>query len=176
MCGPTGIGVLYGKAQTSDAMPPFLGGGDMIKEVKLRSFRPNDVPHKFEAGTPAIAEAVGLGAAVQYLLVTWHVLYLSPRTRHHGVRPGALGGGAGPPAVRDRWQTSAAVSYRSHLTASIRTMLRRSWIVMGWQSAPGTIALSRFMSASEFQQAPGPASTCTLPGRKWMPSSAACTR
>jgi len=67
MCGPTGIGVLYGKSALLEAMPPFLGGGDMIKEVKLRSFRPNALPHKFEAGTPAIAEAVGFGAAVDYL-------------------------------------------------------------------------------------------------------------
>jgi cysteine desulfurase/selenocysteine lyase len=67
MCGPTGIGALYGKAALLEAMPPFLGGGDMIREVKLRSFRPNTLPHKFEAGTPAIAEAVGFGAAVDYL-------------------------------------------------------------------------------------------------------------
>jgi cysteine desulfurase/selenocysteine lyase len=67
MCGPTGIGALYGKTELLESMPPFLGGGDMIKEVKLRSFRPNTVPHKFEAGTPAIAEAVGFGAAVDYL-------------------------------------------------------------------------------------------------------------
>ena len=67
MCGPTGIGVLYGKVELLEAMPPFLGGGDMIKEVKLRSFRPNSIPYKFEAGTPAIAEAVGFGAAVDYL-------------------------------------------------------------------------------------------------------------
>ncbi len=67
MCGPTGIGALYGRAELLESMPPFLGGGDMIKEVKLRSFRPNSIPHKFEAGTPAIAEAVGFGAAVDYL-------------------------------------------------------------------------------------------------------------
>jgi len=67
MCGPTGMGVLYGKSALLEAMPPFLGGGDMIKEVKLRSFRPNTLPHKFEAGTPAIAEAIGLSAAVDYL-------------------------------------------------------------------------------------------------------------
>ncbi|MEW6241392.1 MAG: cysteine desulfurase [Chloroflexota bacterium] len=67
MCGPTGIGALYGRAELLEAMPPFLGGGDMIKEVKLRSFRPNSLPHKFEAGTPAIAEAVGFGVAVDYL-------------------------------------------------------------------------------------------------------------
>jgi cysteine desulfurase/selenocysteine lyase len=67
MCGPTGIGALYGKTALLESMPPFLGGGAMIKEVKLRSFRPNTVPHKFEAGTPAIAEAIGFGAAVDYL-------------------------------------------------------------------------------------------------------------
>lgn len=67
MLGPTGIGILYGKEHLLDAMPPFLGGGDMIKRVKLRSFAANDLPHKFEAGTPAIAEAIGLGAAVDYL-------------------------------------------------------------------------------------------------------------
>ena len=67
MCGPTGIGALYGKAELLEAMPPFLGGGDMIKVVQLRSFRANTLPHKFEAGTPAIAEAIGFGAAVDYL-------------------------------------------------------------------------------------------------------------
>jgi cysteine desulfurase/selenocysteine lyase len=67
MCGPTGIGILYGKEALLEAMPPFIGGGDMIRKVFLRSFTPNDLPHKFEAGTPAIAEAIGLGAAVAYL-------------------------------------------------------------------------------------------------------------
>ncbi len=67
MLGPTGIGVLWGKLEMLSAMPPFLGGGDMIKKVYLRSFTANDLPHKFEAGTPAIAEAIGLGAAVDYL-------------------------------------------------------------------------------------------------------------
>jgi cysteine desulfurase/selenocysteine lyase len=67
MCGPTGIGVLYGKTHLLESMPPFLGGGDMIREVHLGSFKPNALPHKFEAGTPAIAEAVGFGEAVDYL-------------------------------------------------------------------------------------------------------------
>lgn len=67
MCGPTGIGILYGKSVLLESMPPFLGGGDMIKEVKLKSFRANTLPHKFEAGTPAIAESVGFGAAIDYL-------------------------------------------------------------------------------------------------------------
>ena len=67
MLGPTGIGILYGKESLLDAMPPFLGGGDMIKRVQLDGFRANTLPHKFEAGTPAIAEAIGFGAAVDYL-------------------------------------------------------------------------------------------------------------
>ena len=67
MCAPTGIGVLYGRKQLLQSMPPFLGGGDMIKRVHLRSFAPNELPYKFEAGTMAIAEAIGLGAAVDYL-------------------------------------------------------------------------------------------------------------
>lgn len=67
MCGPTGIGVLYGRQSLLEAMPPFLGGGDMIKRVQLRGFTANDLPYKFEAGTPAIAEAIGFGAAVAFL-------------------------------------------------------------------------------------------------------------
>ena len=67
MCGPTGIGVLYAKRHLLEAMPPFLGGGDMIGTVTLEGFTPNELPWKFEAGTPAIAEAIGLGAAVDYL-------------------------------------------------------------------------------------------------------------
>jgi cysteine desulfurase/selenocysteine lyase len=67
MLGPTGIGVLYGKEELLEEMPPFLGGGDMIKKVTFDGFSCNALPHKFEAGTPAVAEAVGLGAAVDYL-------------------------------------------------------------------------------------------------------------
>ena len=67
MCGPTGIGVLYGKRELLDAMPPFMGGGDMIRKVTFDGFLPNDLPWKFEAGTPRIAEAIGLGAAIEYL-------------------------------------------------------------------------------------------------------------
>lgn len=65
--GPTGIGVLYGKAALLDAMPPWQGGGDMIREVSFAGTTWNDLPYKFEAGTPNIAGAVGLGAAIRYL-------------------------------------------------------------------------------------------------------------
>ena len=67
MCGPTGIGILYGKRALLEEMPPYMGGGDMIRRVTLEGFTPNELPYKFEAGTPAIAEAIGLGAAVDYL-------------------------------------------------------------------------------------------------------------
>jgi cysteine desulfurase/selenocysteine lyase len=67
MCGPTGIGVLFGKERILSDIPPFMGGGDMIRKVALRSFTPNELPYKFEAGTPAIAEGIGFGAAIDYL-------------------------------------------------------------------------------------------------------------
>ena len=67
MCAPTGIGFLYGKEALLEAMPPFFGGGEMISEVFLDHFTVGELPHKFEAGTPAIGEAIALGAAVDYL-------------------------------------------------------------------------------------------------------------
>ena len=67
MCGPTGIGVLWGREEILDSMPPFLGGGEMILDGRRDGFTPNELPHKFEAGTPPIAEIIGLGAAVSFL-------------------------------------------------------------------------------------------------------------
>lgn len=65
--GPTGIGVLYGKVNLLDAMPPYQGGGDMISKVTFEKTLYNELPHKFEAGTPDIAGAIGLGAAIEYV-------------------------------------------------------------------------------------------------------------
>jgi cysteine desulfurase/selenocysteine lyase len=67
MCAPTGIGFLYGKREILKEMPPFMGGGEMIDQVYLDRFTFGELPHKFEAGTPAIGEAIALGAAVDYL-------------------------------------------------------------------------------------------------------------
>jgi cysteine desulfurase / selenocysteine lyase len=67
MCGPTGIGALWGRAELLDATPPFLGGGNMISDVRLDGFTPAPVPAKFEAGTMPIIEAIGFGAAVDFL-------------------------------------------------------------------------------------------------------------
>lgn len=67
MCGPTGVGVLWGRRELLEDMPPFLAGGDMILRVELEHSEWAALPNKFEAGTPAIAEAIGLGAAIDYL-------------------------------------------------------------------------------------------------------------
>ncbi|NED93945.1 cysteine desulfurase [Phytoactinopolyspora alkaliphila] len=67
LCGPTGIGVLWGRGEVLDGLPPFLGGGEMIETVAMDGSTFAPIPHKFEAGTPPIAQAVGLGAAVDYL-------------------------------------------------------------------------------------------------------------
>jgi cysteine desulfurase/selenocysteine lyase len=108
MVGPTGIGALYGRAAVLDAMPPFLAGGSMIRKVTLERSTYADVPQRFEAGTPAIAEAAGFGAAVKYLQglgMEWvrareHTLtaYLLealatiPDLTIHGPSPGERGG------------------------------------------------------------------------------------
>ncbi len=65
--GPTGIGILYGKRELLESMPPFLGGGDMIESVDRTGFSPAELPRKFEAGTPSIADAIGLGASIEWI-------------------------------------------------------------------------------------------------------------
>ena len=67
MLGPTGIGVLWAREDVLDGMPAFLGGGEMIRDVRLDGWTPNEIPWRFEAGTPPIAEVIGLGAAIDYL-------------------------------------------------------------------------------------------------------------
>ncbi len=109
MCAPTGIGFLYGKLDLLRSMPPFLGGGEMIADVFLDHATYADLPHKFEAGTPAIAEAIGLGAAVDYLTnigmnqihayeeeltaYLFHRLKEIPELRIYGPQPNADGSG-----------------------------------------------------------------------------------
>jgi len=105
MCGPTGIGVLYGREALLEAMPPFLGGGDMIRRVGWETSTWNDLPWKFEAGTPAIVEGAGLGAAVDYLsAITLEAIAAHDRelTAYGMERLGALPGLhiPGPPAER----------------------------------------------------------------------------
>jgi cysteine desulfurase/selenocysteine lyase len=91
MLGPTGIGALWGRRELLEAMPPFLGGGEMIREVKLRESKWNELPWKFEAGTMAIAEAVGFGAAI-----AGDGPRVRPRPRAGGLDHGAARRGARP--------------------------------------------------------------------------------
>ena len=87
MCGPSGIGALWGRAELLDATPPFLGGGNMIADVRIDGYLPAPVPAKFEAGTPPITEAIGFGAAVDYLSAIGLDAVQSPRAGAHGLRP-----------------------------------------------------------------------------------------
>ncbi len=109
MCAPTGIGFLYGKLELLEAMPPFFGGGEMIAEVYLDHSTYAELPHKFEAGTPAIGEAIALGAAVDYLMsigmdkihayeaeltaYLWQQLAQIPEITLYGPKPDANGEG-----------------------------------------------------------------------------------
>ncbi|MDE2365334.1 MAG: cysteine desulfurase [Betaproteobacteria bacterium] len=95
LCGPTGIGILYGKAELLERMQPFKGGGDMILSVTFEKTIYNSVPHKFEAGTPPIAAAIGLGAAVDYLsaigldrIAAYELELLNYATEQMSVMPG----------------------------------------------------------------------------------------
>ena len=84
--GPTGIGVLYGKRALLEAMPPYQGGGDMISSVTFEKTTYNDLPYKFEAGTPDIAGAIGLGAAIEYVDAAWDRQHCRTRARAAGLR------------------------------------------------------------------------------------------
>jgi len=95
MFGPTGIGILYGKSQWLEKMPPYQGGGDMILSVTFDKTTYNAIPHKFEAGTPPIAAAIGLGAAVDYLseigmrgIAAWELELLTYATAQMEALPG----------------------------------------------------------------------------------------
>ena len=109
MLGPSGIGALWARAELLEAMPPFLGGGEMIRDVRLDGFTTNDVPWKFEAGTPPIAEAVGFGAAVDYL----------DGARHgRGPRPRDALTGYALDALRDRFGDRSRSTARA--TSTVR--------------------------------------------------------
>ncbi len=94
--GPTGIGVLWGKREILDQLPPFLGGGEMIETVSMERSTYAGIPHKFEAGTPPIVQAVGLGAAVDYLA---HIGMDAIRDHEHAITAYALSGLATVPGL-----------------------------------------------------------------------------
>ena len=147
MLGPTGIGVLWARDELLEAMPPFLGGGEMIRDVRLDGFTPNDLPWKFEAGTPPIAEAVGLGAAVDYLDALGMDAVRAHEIDAHRLRPAHASPSAsattsriyGPP---DPTQRGGVISLRLHGT-STPTTCPRSSTSTACASGPATTAPSR---------------------------------
>ena len=137
--GPTGIGVLYGKYEHLEAMPPFNGGGEMIREVFEDRITYGEPPHRFEAGTPPIVQAIGLGAAIDYVNSIGKA-----RIRAHEAGLVALCAGA---AARDQFaahlrhrQGQGRRSSRSRSRARIRTMSRPSSTAPAWRCAPAPIA------------------------------------
>ena len=142
--GPTGIGVLWGTPELLDALPPFLGGGEMIETVAMERSTYAKAPHRFEAGTPPIAEAVGLGAAVDYL---GHLGMDAVHAHEQAITAYALEGLATVPGVTVLGPLDAAVARRSDLVrarrASTRTTWRRSSTPAASRSGPGTTAPSR---------------------------------
>jgi len=142
LCGPTGVGVLWGRAELLERMSPFNFGGEMIRKVTVGETTWNELPYKFEAGTPQIGEAVGMGAAIDYLT---EIGMEAIEEHEHALAAYALERLAevpgvhvfGPPA---EWR-AGIVSLTSR--ASIRTTSRRSSTGRASRSAPGTTAASR---------------------------------
>jgi cysteine desulfurase/selenocysteine lyase len=95
MLGPSGVGVLYGRRELLESMPPFMGGGSMIRRVTIEGFEPAELPARFEAGTPPIVEAIGLGAAIDYLRgldMDWVRQHEQQLCRHAHEALGPIGG------------------------------------------------------------------------------------
>ena len=142
MCGPTGIGILYGKAALLERMQPFKGGGDMILSVTFEKTTYNMIPHKFEAGTPPIAAAIGLGAAVDYLsaigmdAIAAHEHRAARLCDRAGERACRACASSAPPRTRPR-------CCRSRSTACIRTTSAPCSTRRASRCAPDIIARSR---------------------------------
>ena len=161
MCGPTGIGALWGRREVLEELPPFLGGGEMIADVRMSGSTYAALPHKYEAGTPPIAQAVGLGAAVDYLsalgmdAVAAHEQAI---TSYALERLGEIDGLTivGPDSMVDRGEQCRSLS-----VCCIRMTLGRSLTSRASPSAWGTIARSRCARASVCRRQRAPRSMCT---------------
>ena len=165
LLGPSGVGVLYGKRELLEAMPPFLGGGSMIRRVLLDRFEPGDMPAKFEAGTPPIVSAIGLGAAIDYLnrigmeAVARHERLLV--TRAHEILRNIAGVRILGPAP-DR--KAGIVSFT--LEGSTPTTWPKSLTAPALPSVPGTIAPCPCTIATTWGRPPEPASIFTTPSTR----------
>ena len=142
LCGPTGIGILYGKAALLERMQPFKGGGDMILSVTFEKTTYNTIPHKFEAGTPPIAAAIGLGAAVDYLSAIGMDAIAAHEHRAARLRDRAGEPHAGRAHHRHRGEQGGGAVVRDR-RACIRTTSARCSTRKASRCAPATIARSR---------------------------------
>jgi len=141
--GPTGVGVLHGRRELLDAMPPFLGGGHMISNVTIDEIRWADVPGKFEAGTSNIAEAIGLGAAVDFLSGIGMEAVRAHERDLAAYALSASGRCRASPSTGRATPTRAVRWSRSHWTSRTRTTSPRSLAPGESACAPATIARSR---------------------------------
>lgn len=161
MCGPTGIGVLWGRQELLEDLPPFLGGGEMIETVSMHSSTYAPAPHKFEAGTPPIAQAVGLGAAVDYLT---SIGMDNIAAHEHAITEYAVKRLLevpdlriiGPSTAEDRGRRSPSRS-----ATSIRTTSARCWTSRASRSGWATTAHGRSACATEFPRPRERRSICT---------------
>ena len=137
--GPTGIGVLWARRELLDRLPPFLGGGEMISSVTYEKSTWAEVPHKFEAGTPAILESIGLKAAIDYVQssATAIAAHEAALTEHALAR---LPGRGCASSARRR---TAAAWCPSRWTRRAHTTWRRCWTARASRCAPATTARSR---------------------------------
>ena len=153
-----GSGALWARRELLEAMPPFLAGGEMIREVHLRRSDFNDIPWKFEAGTPAVGDAIGLGVAADYLLRprAWTRVREHERELVAYALDDAAARGARHRALRpDGPGRCAAASSRSTCRASTRTTWPRCSTASGSRSGPATTARCRSTSGSTWRRRPG---------------------
>ena len=143
MLGPTGVGVLYGRRELLEEMEPFLGGGEMIRKVTFEGATWNDLPWKFEAGTPNIADVIAFGAAIDYLSDLGWTTSASTRPRSPPTPSTAWAQYPASSSTARRTPRSVAASSRSTSRASTRTTSAPCWTRTASPSAPGTTARSR---------------------------------
>ena len=139
--GPTGIGVLWGRRELLDAMPPFLGGGEMISSVTYERSTWAEVPHKFEAGTPPILEGIGLKAAIDYVQSIGYDAIAAHETALIDHALARLGRSRA--CISSAGRRTAAVWCRSRWIARMRTTSQRCWIARALRCARDITAPSR---------------------------------
>ena len=176
--GPTGIGVLYGREAWLERMPPYQGGGDMIRSVTFEKTTYADLPHKFEAGTPHIAGVVGLGAAIDYLQSVGLEAIAPHEADLLSYGDGRAVGGGGAAADRHGGAQGEHPRLRHEEGAPARRRAPSS-TPKGWPSAPATTARSRSWTVSACRRRRAPRWRCTTRARRstrWCARSSACGR